>query len=187
MTARPRNTEPIPPPAARSAEQALSPHLELMKKTARRGTDRQMAVTGMLMLWLGDDINAAVNGALAAHGVSENKLDILMLFDLAERGLLEVEALTPSFISAYFGVTRSSVTGLIDWLEQRELLARKAREEDRRSLRLELTQQGRDLLHGAMPDFWHVCADIVSPLSATEREALHLSLSKIWLHQKQKK
>lgn len=187
MTARPRNTESIPPTATRSAGQALAPHLELMKKTARRGTDRKMAATGMLMLWLGDDINAAVNGELAAHGVSESKLDILMLFDLAEHGLLEVETLTPSFISAYFGVTRSSVTGLIDWLEQRGLLARKAREEDRRSLRLELTQQGRSLLQGAMPDFWHACADIVSPLSAAEREALHSSLGKIWLHQKQKK
>lgn len=187
MTARPRNTESIPPTAARSAEQALAPHLELMKETARCGTDRKMAATGMLMLWLGDDINAAVNDGLAAHGVSESKLDILMLFDLAERGLLEVEALTPSFISTYFGVTRSSVTGLIDWLEQRGLLARKAREEDRRSLRLELTPQGRALLHGAMPDFWHACADIVAPLNEAEREALHRALAKIWLHHKQKK
>lgn len=62
------------------------------------------------------DVTATVNARLSPFGMSETQFDILMLFGLAERGLLEVDALTPTYISEDFDVTRSSVTGPLDWL-----------------------------------------------------------------------
>ena len=168
----------------RTAEQAAQPHLELMKKTAPRSTNRKKAGIGLLMLWLSDDITQTVNRSLAEYGVSEKKFDVLMLFGLAQRGFLEIDVLTPSYIADYFGVTRSSVTGLLDWLENRELLARQASAEDRRSLTLELTQTGHELLNQALPTFWNTCERLVTALDDDECELLRKALGKIWHHLK---
>jgi MarR family transcriptional repressor of emrRAB len=171
-------------PIERSAAQAAAPHLELLKQTSSRELNPKFAAAGLLMLWLSDDVTASVNARLAAFGVTEKKFDILMLFGLAERGLLEVKALTPSYISEYFDVTRSSVTGLLDWLEDRKLLARRSHTEDRRSLLLELTPSGRKLLNEALPHFWHACESIASALTAKECETLQAILGKVWVHLK---
>lgn len=184
QSSRKKRAEMDKPVAERTAEQAAQPHLELMKKTAPRNIDRKKAGTGMLMLWLSDDITQAVNSSLAQYGVSEKKFDVLMLFGLAERGFLEVSILTPSYISDYFGVTRSSVTGLLDWLENRELLARQASAEDRRSLTLELTETGRELLNEALPSFWRRCEQLVAALDDRECDLLRTALGKVWHHLK---
>jgi MarR family transcriptional regulator, negative regulator of the multidrug operon emrRAB len=172
------------PVGERTADQAAHPHLDLMKKTAPRGTDRKKAGIGLLMLWLSDDITQTVNSSLAEYGVSEKKFDVLMLFGLAQRGFLEVDTLTPSYMSDYFGVTRSSVTGLLDWLENRQLLARRASASDRRSLTLELTKSGQTLLDQALPSFWKSCEQLVAALDEDECELLHKALGKIWQHLK---
>lgn len=169
-----------PSATARTAEQAAHPHLELMKKTAPRNTDRKKAGIGLLMLWLSDDITQTVNRSLAKYGVSEKKFDVLMLFGLAQRGFLEVDILTPSYMSDYFGVTRSSVTGLLDWLENRQLLARQASAQDRRSLTLELTETGQSLLNEALPGFWKSCENLVSALDDDECDLLQKALGKVW-------
>jgi len=168
----------------RSAEEAAAPHLALLEQTGAKGLNRKSAATGLLMLWLSDDVTASVNARLASFGVSEKKFDILMLFGLAERGLLDVKALTPTYMSEYFDVTRSSVTGLLDWLEDRHLLARRAHAEDRRSLLLELTPQGRKLLNDALPHFWKACESLTAALSAKECEQLQAILAKVWRHLK---
>ncbi|MET3131027.1 MarR family transcriptional repressor of emrRAB [Oxalobacteraceae bacterium GrIS 1.11] len=168
----------------RTAEEAAAPHLELMRMTAPEISARGKAGVGMLMLWLADDITRAVNDSLLEHGLSENKFSVLMQFGLAERGLLEVEALSPSYIADYAGVTRSSVTGMLDWLEQRQLLAREVRAADRRSLTLALTPKGRKLLEDALPKYWQACQEIVAILDEHECAALQAILGKVWRHLK---
>ncbi|WP_242559708.1 MULTISPECIES: MarR family transcriptional regulator [Pandoraea] len=172
------------PHTMRSAEAATAPHLELLNQTGSAALRHKSASVGLLMLWLSDDVAAHLNKTLLPHGVTEKKFDILMLFGLAERGLLDIETLTPTYISEYFDVTRSSVTGLLDWLEVRKLLARKSHKQDRRSFVLELTPKGRQLLNDALPDFWSSCESLVSVLSDEEASVLQTLLSKIWGHLK---
>lgn len=162
------------------AKQAIAPHLKLLAATAERGTSRKKAAAGLMLLWLSDDVMGVVNAKLREHGITENKLDVLMLFSLAERGLLDVGPLTPSVIADYFGVTRSSATGLLDWLEARALLAREHRKDDRRSLELALTDEGRELLDQALPTFWRACAHLTRELSEEDCLALEAILSKVW-------
>ncbi|MDR2332380.1 MAG: MarR family transcriptional regulator [Burkholderiaceae bacterium] len=170
--------------AERSAAEAAAPHLELMRQTNPSALRRKSASVGLLLLWLSDDVLVHLNKQLAPHGMSEKKFDILMLFGLAERGLLDVSVLTPSYIAEYFDVTRSSVTGLLDWLEVRKLLARKSHAEDRRSLVLELTPTGRHLLNDALPDFWSGCESLVAALTPQEIAVFQGLLAKIWSHLK---
>lgn len=166
--------------AERDGAAAARPHLALMAQTAARGTDAGAAGLGLLLLWLADDVEQRANAALAPFGISESKLDVLMIFGLAERGLIDSRAVTPSYIADYFGVTRSTVTGLLDWLEKRELLTRALNHEDRRSISLALTDAGRELLTQALPAFWTMCASLVDCLDENDRKALQGILAKVW-------
>lgn len=170
-------TEPTPPSGA---DHAIAPHLKLLAATAERGTSRKKAGAGLMLLWLSDDVMSVVNAGLREHGITENKLNVLILFSLAERGLLDIGPLTPSAIADYVGVTRSSATGLLDWLETRQLLAREHRKDDRRSLELVLTENGRAILDQALPSFWRACAHLTRELSDEDCQALQTILGKVW-------
>ncbi|MBB1632645.1 MarR family winged helix-turn-helix transcriptional regulator [Cupriavidus sp. UME77] len=170
-------TELTPPSGA---DHAIAPHLKLLAATAERGTSRKKAGAGLMLLWLSDDVMSVVNAGLREHGITENKLNVLILFSLAERGLLDIGPLTPSAIADYVGVTRSSATGLLDWLETRQLLAREHRKDDRRSLELVLTENGRAILDQALPSFWRACAHLTRELSDEDCQALQTILGKIW-------
>ncbi|AZC20264.1 MULTISPECIES: MarR family winged helix-turn-helix transcriptional regulator [Pseudomonas] len=167
-----------------AASAATRPHLALMRDTAEGATDRSRAGLGLLMLWLCDDIEQRANASLAPFGLSESKFDLLMFFGLAERGLIESQAVTPSYIADYFGVTRSTVTGLLDWLEKRDLLRRRLSTEDRRSFALELTEQGRELLERSLPVFWGMCESLTSSLDQDECALLQKVLGKLWVQLK---
>ncbi|WP_225547507.1 MarR family winged helix-turn-helix transcriptional regulator [Chromobacterium violaceum] len=162
------------------ASAAMAPHLQLMADTADADTQQDAAAAGLLLLWLGDDVLLRLNRHLAPLGISENKLHVLLLFRLFEDGRLGAEPPTPSSIADYFGITRASATGLLDWLEKRRLIARHPHPADRRSLQLSLTQEARALLEQALPDFWRACAGLTSHLDAQERQQLLRLLAKVW-------
>jgi len=76
------------------------------------------------------------------------------------------------------------VTGLLDWLEKRSLLARSLSQEDRRSFDLALTDQGREVLARALPAFWRMCESLVDYLDEGERASLQSILFKAWTRMK---
>ncbi|OBU88050.1 MarR family winged helix-turn-helix transcriptional regulator [Chromobacterium subtsugae] len=156
-----------------------APHLQLMRETASQDTDRDAAAAGLLLLWLGDDALQLVNASLSRHGLSENKLQVLLLFRLHEQGLFGEAPPTPSSIADYCGITRASATGLLDWLEKRDWVARAPHPSDRRSLQLRLTEAARTLLAEALPGFWRACARVTDALSAEEKSQLLRLLSKM--------
>ncbi|WDD92260.1 MarR family transcriptional regulator [Burkholderia sp. FERM BP-3421] len=172
-----RKTEAVEPVCA---DEALASHLALLSATAGPDTPRAPAAAGMLLLWLADEVASRVNASLQAHDITESKLHVLMLFSLAERGLVKLGTITPSMIAETFGVTRSSATGLLDWLEARGLLARETCVGDRRSLELVMTDRGRALLDSAMPTFWRACADCTGVFDEQDSADLQHLLSKLW-------
>ena len=67
---------------------------------------------------------------LAPHGLSEGRFVLLFLLDAAPGGL------APAVLAQQAGVSRATVTGLIDGLEREALVARQADASDRRALRI---------------------------------------------------
>ena len=67
---------------------------------------------------------------LAPHGLSEGRFVLLFLLDAAPDGL------APAVLAQQAGVSRATVTGLIDGLERKALVARQADASDRRALRI---------------------------------------------------
>ncbi|MGR2660674.1 MarR family winged helix-turn-helix transcriptional regulator [Chromobacterium haemolyticum] len=166
--------------ATRALEPAIAPHLQLLTHSAGEEVSQTHAGLGLLLLWLSDDVLGAVNTDLRTLDVTESKLNVLMLFSLQERGWWRNGPLTPSAIADYLGVTRSTVTGQLDWLERRGLLQRQLRDEDRRSLELSLTEAGRELLRQALPGFWRACQRLTEALDESECAVLWSLLAKVW-------
>ncbi|MBD0707271.1 MULTISPECIES: MarR family winged helix-turn-helix transcriptional regulator [unclassified Streptomyces] len=169
----------------RTAAEAMSPVLRVLSRSAP-DRDISPAALGLTMLWVADDVIAAVNRRLDRLGISENKLDVLMIFaaqsaeDDTSRGMRQ----TPSGIADYLGISKASATGVIDWLEKRGLIARTRQVQDRRSTPIEITPTGEDFVADAVPVFEDACRDLVSTLDDRDREDLQRILGKLWVHLK---
>ncbi|WP_144611115.1 MarR family winged helix-turn-helix transcriptional regulator [Bacillus cereus] len=158
----------------------IGPYAELIKNTASADTDPIAAKLGLLMLWTSDNVLDAVDVDLAPLGISESKLDFLLLFILREMESNEEEVnMSPSDIASRLGITRASVTGLLDWMEKRELIVRFHHSEDRRRLKVKITPKGKELVTHSLPTFWLSCASLVDDFNQEERQVLEKLLNKM--------
>ncbi len=98
-------------------------------------------------------------------------------------GVLEVldhnQGLTQTRLATAIGLDRSSLVPLLDKLQKRNLVAREASVEDRRSNHLYLTPEGKQLLVKANKQVKQHEERILAPLSKAETKQLIKLLSKI--------
>jgi len=113
---------------------------------------------------------------LAPHGLSEGRFVMLFLLDAAPAGL------APRELAERAGVTRATVTGLLDGLEHASLVERQADVLDRRALRIVLTHQGRQLTRQLFEQHGRWIAGLFCNLSQQERSQLALLLDKAATH-----
>src|SRR5580700_2285202 len=90
-----------------TADQAMEPYLRQMRKVARRGADFDATSLGLLLLFLADDVTRSVATRLQPYGISEKKLDVLLLFTANEASAEPREPPTPTSIADYMNVTQS--------------------------------------------------------------------------------
>ena len=151
----------------------IEPYAELIKKTASADTDPIAAKLGLLMLWTSDNVLDAVDVDLAPLGISESKLDFLLLFILREMESNGEEVnMSPSDIASRLWITRASFTGLIDWMEKRELIVRI-------QLKVKITPKGKERVTHSLPTFWLSCASLVDDFNQEERQVLEKLLNKM--------
>jgi DNA-binding MarR family transcriptional regulator len=100
----------------------------------------------------------------AQWDLSPSQFNTLNLLHQTEAGL------TQSDLSRELITHRSNVTGLVDRLEQRGLVARKANRQDRRAWHVVLTRQGESLLLEILPGYYKVAEEVwgITPVSRTE-------------------
>jgi MarR family transcriptional repressor of emrRAB len=165
-----------------TADHAMAPYLLQMRKAAPRGTDFEATTLGLLLLFLADDVSRAVAGRLEKYGISEKKLDVLMLFTANNWDQHADEPPTPTGIADYMNVTPASATGLLDWLETRGLIGRKHHPTDRRSIQTAITPKGRELVAQVLPTFCSACENLALGLTERDRADLKRVLSKVWNH-----
>jgi DNA-binding MarR family transcriptional regulator len=126
------------------------------------------------LLRTADSVHAAESATLADKGLSQGRFGVLMLLN----GCMEKPS-TPAELADAAGVTRATMTGLVDTLERDGFVIREPDLEDRRVTHVRLTQQGQDFLDGMLPDYFRVVSAIIQPLSETERKQLVRLLMKI--------
>lgn len=110
---------------------------------------------------------------LAPHGLSEGRFVLLFLLDAAPDGL------APNTLAERAGVTRATVTGLLDGLEREQLIERHADANDRRALCIRLTRQGKRVAKTVFEQHGRWIAGLYGNLSAPERKQLAALLEKV--------
>lgn len=101
----------------------------------------------------------------ARHGITQARFLVLINLYKAEG-----HGLTPAALADTLGVTRATITGLIDTLERDAMVAREPDPDDKRSVLVRLSLTGRRFLEGMMPDHFARIAGVLRHFSAAERE-----------------
>lgn len=113
-------------------------------------------------------LSFAVQGVLQrvadAHDLSIVQVRLLGILRDREAGMLE--------LSKLLGIDKSSVTGLVDRAERRDLVERRATAEDGRAVRVALTARGRELVRTVGKRVERDVAELVASLDAGERADL---------------
>ncbi len=110
---------------------------------------------------------------LAPHGLSEGRFVLLFLLDAT------VDGLAPNVLAERAGVSRATVTGLLDGLEREALIERVADDNDRRALRIHLTRRGRQTAKKVFDQHGRWIAGLFGNLDSNERRQLTALLDKV--------
>jgi len=158
--------------------QFSAPKIERVKRLARRYCGSDLDDSGLepylLLVTLGKELLEIGNANLAKYGLGEGRCSLLVL-------LLEAqpEPLSHSQLAELLGVTKGSITGLVDGLEHDGLVKREDRGEDRRTRLISLTPAGIQVAERALPDKLRAIAGLMARLSPAERETLAALLLKV--------
>lgn len=126
------------------------------------------------LLSLSSAIDRDCAARLAPYRLSEGRFVLLFLLDAAEGA-----ALAPNVLAEQAGISRATVTGLLDGLEREGLIERQPDAHDRRSLRIVLTAQGRRTARKVITQHSQWIAQLLAPLSSAERGQLQHLLGKV--------
>jgi DNA-binding MarR family transcriptional regulator len=152
------------------------PRFECLLKAAERyPTLSPSAASAFLnLLRTGDAVFEAEGAHLARHDISQGRFKVLMLLNRCSD-----EPSTPAELADEAGVTRATMTGLVDTLVKDGLATRTDDPRDRRAVLVQLTSAGRELLERVLPGYFAAVTKIMHPLDETERTQLVALLQKI--------
>lgn len=118
------------------------------------------------------ELDHELSSKLSYFGLSNGKLKVLLT-------LLKNEGpLNPSEIAEYAGVTRSTITGLLDGLEKDTYISRNTLE-DRRKIAIYITEKGRQVVNSLSPLYINHVRNIFSKTTEEEQLLLFDILEKI--------
>lgn len=152
------------------------PSRETLQKFAQRYPQADIsAISAFLhLLRVATDLSIALDECLSRHGLLQGRWWVLILL-MREENLIS----TPSALAEKAGVTRATMTGLIDGLERDGLVERLLDSQDRRSVSIRLTSAGQVKLDQVMPDYYGRLRTCMADLDESSREQLHKILHQI--------
>ncbi|GAA1981572.1 MarR family transcriptional regulator [Catenulispora subtropica] len=159
---------PEPRPSAPSLEQA---------RRQIRGygldADPQSVLVAVRLMAVGARLGQASEVHFSRFGLSTGRYRLLA--DLEDHG----GGKSPSQLAASLGVTRATVTGLLDGLEREGLVVRGASAEDGRGAVVSLTDRGAQRLKDMAAEHFDRLQGLVAGLSVDEREQFLSMLDRI--------
>jgi DNA-binding MarR family transcriptional regulator len=87
--------------------------------------------------------------------------------------------LNPADLAERSGVTRATMTGLLQGLENDGLIKRTSCHDDKRMCWVELTARGRKYVDGVLPGLFRRVSDLMGELSEKDRKSLMGVLEKV--------
>ncbi len=148
---------------------------EIDQLAARYPDANPRAIETMLrLLRVGSDVMNLGESHFADLGISTGRFTILMLLNRKYK-----DGVSPSELAEGGGVSRATVTGLLDNLERDELVKREHASNDRRSIIIKITDKGLAFLDSILPTHFRRVAWLTSSLSDQEKTTLITLLGKI--------
>ena len=160
------------------------PRYECLLEAAQRypELDPSACEVFLHLLRAGDEASLHTEQTFACHGISQGRFGVMMQL-LAPAGECSGPiGLTPAELADRTGVTRATITGLVDTLERDGYVSRAVDAHDRRMQRVCLTQKARDLMRQILPEHFQRMASLMAPLDETERRNLVALLNKVLQH-----
>jgi DNA-binding MarR family transcriptional regulator len=152
------------------------PSQEILQRFAERypAADVTAIASFLMLLRVATDLSVALDACLSKHDLLQGRWWVLIL--LMREGDLTSQ---PSVLAEKLGVTRATMTGLLDGLEQGGLVQRVSAPQDRRSVQIKLTAAGQAKLDAVMPDYYSRLRLCMQGLSESQRSDLQSILGVI--------
>lgn len=129
------------------------------------------------LLRAGDEAARFTEAHFSACNLSRGRFTVLML--LMDKKKNEPSPQTPAALADKAGVTRATMTGLIDTLERDGLVRREHDTGDRRMMLVTLTAKGFDFVGSILPEHFRRTSHLMASLSLEERKTLVRLLNKV--------
>jgi len=150
-------------------------HQAFLTELERRGQpDTGELALCFQLLSLARAIDQDCASRLAPQGLSEGRFVLLFLLRGADT------ALSPHQLAERAGVTRATVTGLLDGLEREQLVSRHSDPDDRRRIHVRLTAAGQALAARLFDQQSRWIASLFADISVRERRQLGTLLHRVW-------
>lgn len=153
------------------------PNAEIMQKFAARypETDIKSVITFLNLLRVGSDLSQGLNSYLAEYDLLQGRWWVLLLL-MREDNLSS----TPSALAEKAGVSRATMTGLLDGLLREKLISRVHAKIDRRQVQIRLTVLGQAKLDEVMPGYYQRVNQLMQVLTESESKQFMSLLQKIY-------
>ena len=155
------------------------PKYETLQRFADRYAEMDVTAvqTFLTLLRVASDVIENLDACLARHDLLQGRWWVLILL-MREENL----SASPSVLADKAGVTRATMTGLLDSLERTGLIERIPNPDDRRMLNVRLTEKGQQRLDDVMPDYYSRVSRVMKELSEPDRALLMEMLQKVGRH-----
>jgi DNA-binding MarR family transcriptional regulator len=135
--------------------------------------DASACYTFLQLLKTGDELLALDNQILSTFGTRHGRFNLLMMKHCT------VGTTTPADLAEKAGVTRATITGLLDGLERDGFVERCPDPVNRRSVQVKLTATGQEFLEKVRPGYCRWFTSVVETLNQDEQQQLLVLLEKI--------
>ncbi len=125
---------------------------------------------------VGDCVRVTLEKRLTAEGISHGRFMLLVILDREPD-----QPLPASELAEHAGVTKQTITSLLDGLEKDGFVNRMPHPQDRRSVMIQLTAAGSQLLERVMPGMYRKQVEMLKDLSREEQRQLTRLLRKVQL------
>jgi DNA-binding MarR family transcriptional regulator len=148
---------------------------------AERLPDADVSATELAInvVYTAELLGRRLEQVLRPYGLTRGSHNVLQILGGA------TEPLTPGEVTARLTVTTATVTGLLDTLEARHLARRGPHPTDRRSVLVEITDEGRRVLDELVPELIIREKEWSAPLPPARREQLIRTLGVLQDHLRQ--
>jgi DNA-binding MarR family transcriptional regulator len=136
--------------------------------------DASACYTFLQLLRTGDELLALDEQVLSSFGTRHGRFNLLMMLKHCGVGKA-----TPADLAEKTGVTRATITGLLDGLEKDGFVERCPDLENRRSIQVRLTAKGQEFIERVRRDYCRWFTSVVETLNADERKQLLVLLEKV--------